>query len=367
MHLHFCIAPKAHPDENPAVNRLEKLGVRFPYFVAPMVGISHVAFRELVRFYTPPSLQPLLFTEMISSRRLPQENVGEVDSLRTSPGEDGLIPQLLCNEESFIEQSMYKLRALYPWGIDINMGCPASQTLKHNWGVQLMHNKDKAADVVRFAKKYCDRPISVKLRAALGREFDEKYLLEFTAALEDAGADWLTIHCRTQAQGHRGYAHWTEVENVAKTRSIPIVANGDIHTWEQAISVRNNHGVDGVMIARAAMARPWILWQIAHKLGHTEKPTHATRDLPPFEPEDEAQEYFASLLRLTCLLEEHYGDHAETTRKIHLHLTLSSRWLFFGHDFLVKAKRAKTLTELRDFLNTYRDGTQQKMLSTARI
>jgi tRNA-dihydrouridine synthase B len=349
------------------VNRLEKLGVHFPYFVAPMVGISHVAFRELVRFYTPPSLQPLLFTEMISSRRLPQEHVGEVDSLRTSPGEDNLIPQLLCNEESFIEQSMHKLRMLYPWGIDINMGCPATQTLKHNWGVQLMHDKSKAADVVRFAKKYCDLPISVKLRAALGREFDEAYLLEFTEALEDAGADWLTIHCRTQSQGHRGYAHWTEVEKVAQARKIPIVANGDIHTWQDALSVRANHGVDGVMIARAATARPWILWQIAHGLGLPDKPANATRDLPPLTPEDEAQEYFASILRLSCLLEEYYGNSAETLRKIHLHLTISSRWLFFGHDFLVRAKRCPTLSDLRDFVNTYRDGTTQKMLASARI
>lgn len=346
--------------------RFEKLGVRFPFFIAPMVGISHVAFRELIRFYTPPSLFPLLFTEMISSRRLPTEQVGEVDHLRTSVGEDGLIPQLLCNEEEFIAQSMEKLRRLYPWGVDINMGCPVTQTLKHNWGVQLMHNKERAADVVRMAKKYSDWPVSVKLRAALGREFNENYLLEFTAALENAGADWLTVHCRTQDQGHHGYARWDMVERVAQERKIPIVANGDIQTWEDALMVKEKHRVDGVMIARAATARPWILWQIAHKLGFRDKPPGASSEEPPLTPEDEGREYFASILRFSCLLEEHFGDNALTLRKLHFHLGLGSRWLFFGHGFLVQARRCPTLFEFREYVNKYREESPQKLITHAR-
>ncbi|MBY0369143.1 tRNA-dihydrouridine synthase family protein, partial [bacterium] len=221
------------------MDRFKHLGVEFPYFVAPMVGISHVAFRELVRFYTPKNLQPLVFTEMISGKRLPHEQLQEAEHLRTSVGEDGLIPQLLCNEEDHIARSIRKLQPLSPWGIDINMGCPVTQTLKHNWGVQLMHNKDRAAHVVSLAKKYTHRPVSVKLRASLGRQFDADYLLSFTEALENAGADWLTIHCRTQEQGHHGYANWNMVEAVARARKIPTVANGDIHTWEDALHVKN--------------------------------------------------------------------------------------------------------------------------------
>jgi tRNA-dihydrouridine synthase len=348
------------------VDRFEKLGVRFPYFVAPMVGLSHVAFRELVRHYTPPSLEPLLFTEMISSRRLPSQHLDEVHSLRTSTGETGLVPQLLCNEEEFIARSMEKLWALHPWGVDINMGCPASQTLKHNWGVQLMHDKGKAAQVVRIARKYAHRPVSVKLRAALGREFDEDYLTDFTAALEDAGADWLTIHCRTQDQKHNGYAHWDVVRKVAEMRSIPIVANGDIHTWEDALMVKRDFGVDGVMIARAATARPWILWQIAYQSGHRERPRGALAERPPLTREEEGKEYFSAVLRLSCLLVDYFGDTEEALRKMFFYLTHSSRWLFFGHTFLTEAKRARNLDELQDFLNRYRDQSTQPMVSHAR-
>ncbi len=348
------------------MTRFERLGVEFPFFVAPMVGVSHVAFRELVRFYTPEGLNPLIFTEMISSRRLPTEQIGEVDHLRTSVGENGLIPQLLCNEEEFIALSIAKLRWIYPWGIDINMGCPVTQTLKHNWGVQLMHNKERAAEVVSMAKKYTDRPVSVKLRAALGRDFDEDYLLKFTDALENAGADWLTVHCRTQEQGHHGYARWDMVERVAKHRTIPIVANGDIQTWEDALKVKAQHKVDGVMLARAATARPWILWQIAYQLGYTKPPTGAASSKPPLTAEEEGQEYVSSLLRFSCLLEEYFGEGPQTLRKLFFHLSLSSRWLFFGHGFLTHARKCKSLFEFREWLNTYQNAHSHQMCSHAR-
>lgn len=342
-----------------APDRFQALGLHFPYFVAPMVGISHVAFRELVRHYTPKALEPRLFTEMISSKRLPHEQIE--DTLRTSVGEDGLIPQLLCNEEDHIQKSLRKLVPVSPWGVDINMGCPVTQTLKHNWGVQLMHDKDRAARVVGFAKKHCTRPVSVKLRAALGRTFDEKYLLDFTRALENAGADWLTIHCRTQEQGHHGYARWDMVEEVARERRIPIVANGDVHTWEDALRLRQTHHVDGVMIARAATARPWILWQIGYHLGIAGIPK------PPLTPEEEGAEYFASLLRLSCLLEEYYGETPEAVKRMVFYLAISHRWLLFGHDFMTRVRRLPTLWQMRDFINDYRDRSPQPLVTHARV
>ena len=98
-----------------------------------MVGLTHVAFRQLIRSYVPSGLEVLLFTEMLSSRRLPSERLDDVESLKCAPNETNLIPQLLGNEEKFIEPSIKRLMAKSPWGIDINMGCPTSHTLKHNW------------------------------------------------------------------------------------------------------------------------------------------------------------------------------------------------------------------------------------------
>ena len=112
---------------------LKKFGVNFPFMIAPMVGLSHVAFRELIRTYTPPSLRPLLFTEMLSTRRIPNEQLRRVDMFLCAAGEKDFVPQLLGNEEKFIAPSIQKLLPYGPFGFDINMGCPQ----KKNAGAQL--------------------------------------------------------------------------------------------------------------------------------------------------------------------------------------------------------------------------------------
>src|SRR6185436_11566160 len=129
--------------------------VGFPILVAPMVGISHVAFRALVRSYLPAGCSTLLFTEMLSSRRLPSERVGSTPlTYVMEEGEADLVPQLLANEERFISESVRKLEAITPAGIDINMGCPVKQALSHNWGVALMGDIGYASGVVSMARRH---------------------------------------------------------------------------------------------------------------------------------------------------------------------------------------------------------------------
>ncbi|PYQ09195.1 MAG: hypothetical protein DMH00_13460, partial [Acidobacteria bacterium] len=145
--------------------------VDFPILVAPMVGISHVAFRALVRTYLPADCSTLLFTEMLSSRRLPAERVGSTPlTYVLEGGESNLIPQLLANEERFIAASVRKLEVMAPAGIDINMGCPVKQALSHNWGVALMGDIRYAADVVAVTRCHVRQPLSVKMRSGLREE-----------------------------------------------------------------------------------------------------------------------------------------------------------------------------------------------------
>lgn len=347
-------------------SRLKRLGISFPFMVAPMVGISHVAFRDLIRSYLPDSLDPLLFTEMLSTLRLPYEDLYDLPGPLTSLGESGFVPQLLGNEESFISDSIQRLLPFHPWGFDINMGCPASHQLQHNWGVRLLGDIDYAAQVVSVTKKHSPRPVSVKLRAATGNQINLPYLLEFTQRMEESGADWMTLHCRTQNQGHHGYAHWDLVAEVAKSRSIPVIANGDIHTWEDALNLLQTYPVDGAMIARAATARPWILWQIAQKLGHFEKPSQRWESSPPWTPEEEGREYFRAVLRFTCLLENYFGETPFALKKLQFFIAQGSRWLLFGHPFFHAVKRCQSLKETRDFVNDYAEKNPQPMGKRAR-
>ena len=289
-------------------SRFNKLNVPFPFFIAPMVGLSHVAFRELIKSYTPQNLNVIRFTEMLSTRRIPNEKLESTHELRTAQDESFFIPQLLGNEEKYIAPSIEKLSQKNPFGFDINMGCPVSHTLKHNWGVRLMGNIEYAADIVKITKKYSPVPVSVKLRGGADKEEDENYLLSFTSALEQNGADFLTIHARTRAQKHKGDANWGLVSRVRDKLSIPVIANGNIQTASDAIGVIKNFGCDGAMIARAACARPWILWQIAEDLNNFTTPVGFENRKAPRTPEEESVEYIEACLRFLSILKFYFKE-----------------------------------------------------------
>lgn len=343
------------------LTRTKNLGLDFPFMIAPMVGLSHVAFRELVRSYTPAGVNALRFTEMLSTRKLPSERLESTNELKTAQDETFFVPQLLGNEEKFIGPSVTKLMKVKPWGFDINMGCPQSHVLKHNWGVRLMGNADYAADVVRMVKRHTDRPVSVKLRGGADKDVDTDYLLGFTDALEKAGVDWLTIHPRPRAAKHEGTANWDAVRRVAQARSIPVIANGDIQTADDAIAIVTEYGCDGAMIARAATARPWILWQIADKLGIEAKPEGRENDSVPTTPEEEAAEYYRAFIKYIDLILHYFGEGDFGLQKARFYAATGSKWFLFGHSFWRVTTKAKSLAEMRVAIAEYAEKNSPKM------
>jgi tRNA-dihydrouridine synthase len=149
-------------------------------------------------------------------------------------------------------------------------------------------------------------------------------------------------------------------------RKIPVVANGDIHTWQDAVNLINEYKVDGAMIARAATARPWILWQIAQKWGVLTKPQARWETSPPWTPDEEGKEYFRAVLRFSCLLEDYFGDTPFALKKLVFFVAQGSRWLLFGHAFFHAVKRCENLKEVRDFVNDYAEKNPQPMGQRAR-
>lgn len=335
--------------------RLARLGVEFPFLVAPMVGLTNVAFRQLIRSYTPVGLRPLTFTEMLSTRRLPEEKLSTTNELKTAEGESFFIPQLLGNEERYISASVFKLESVNPWGFDINMGCPVSHTLKHNWGVRLMGDRDYAAKVVEWTKKNTIKPVSVKLRGGNGDTESLEHLLDFTSSLESAGADWLTVHPRPRAQKHKGNANWELVREVARARKIPVVANGDIQTAEDAIRLIREFNADGAMVARAATARPWIMWQIAQRLGYFLPPEDRTSEECPWTPEAEGREYVKACLKLLELMNLYFPQEEYVLEKFRFFAATGARWYQFGHSFWKMTTKAKTCAELKDSIQEFGD------------
>jgi len=147
-----------------------------------------------------------------------------------------------------------------PDGIDINMGCPVPKiTGKICAGASFLRNHEKAIEIVKELKsENLGVPISVKTRLGWS---GEKEILEFAPKLEQAGADTITIHGRTKAQGYSGKANWEIIGEVKKRISIPVIANGDIVSGEDIKNCLEITGAAGVMIGRGALGNPWIFNQ----------------------------------------------------------------------------------------------------------
>lgn len=346
---------------------LDQLGMPFPYTVGPMVGLSHLAFRELIRSYCPANIKVPLFSEMLSSLRLPSERPDLAEELFTSDKDyKSWIPQVLGNDEWYLERSIRKLEQLHPWGIDINMGCPVKRTLRHNWGVKLMGDPQYAFDVVQTVRRHYSGPLSVKMRCGI-KKADPQFIVNFTDALEEAGADWISIHARLQSEKHRGAAHWDLLSHVKEKRRIPVVANGDIQTANDAIKLVTDMGLDGAMIGRAATARPWIFWQIADQLGlDWEAPVGMEGQKPPMGPEEEGLAYIEASLRFIGLLKKHFTNETKTLRKFRFYIAHSHRWLMFGHSFYSRTMKCKSLPEIEDMIQDFKDRTRSFPMS-ARI
>ena len=358
-----CLSPSAF--EGSRLTQVAFRGGRrvdFPILVAPMVGISHVAFRARERQYLPAGCCTLLFTEMLSSRRLPSERIGSTPLTYVMPeGETDLVPQLLANEDRFIAQSVRKLEAIAPAGIDINMGCPVKQALSHNWGVALMGDIGYAAEVVRTARRHVSEPLSVKMRSGLTENIP--YLLAFVKEMEESGADWVTLHPRIQPQGRRGRASWEAISKARDAVRIPVVGNGDIQTAEDILAMREATGCDGVMVARAATARPWIFWQVGEALGWP-PPAGREGERAPATPEEEGREYGRALLFFLDRLEERFTTE-EALKRLRFFVAWGHRWLPFGHHLWALTTKAHDLPTARSFICRFFESPHMMVPRTA--
>ncbi len=330
--------------------------VNFPVCLAPMVGLSHLALRLLVRDYLPQGARTIWPTEMLNSRRLPHENLEKTPETLRAPFETHLVPQILGNEEKAIAQSVEKLTEWGASGIDINMGCPVQKALKHNYGVALMGDPAYAAEVVRMTVRHSTLPVSVKLRAApptqceaSGKE--RSFLRDFVRGLEDAGAAWVTLHPRTAAQKRRGSADWSQIGEIREQTSCAVIGNGDIQTADDVLRMLRETNCDAVMVGRALTARPWLVWQVGEKLGWPAPPNLAHR-LAPQTPLEEGTEYGRALKRVAAISKEIFTQELGL-RKFRFFVRTSMPWLQYGQALYGASTKAKSWSELEDALEVF--------------
>lgn len=234
------------------------LVVQPPLALAPMVGLSHSALRTLVMELGGVGL---LYTEMLSPKRLPQENEKISPFLIRSQQEFPLFYQLALHEESLIEKAVEKVHALGAQGIDLNLGCPAPQLRRQGAGCALSRNHIAVRKILATLRRRTRLPISVKIR--LGEQLDEVAYLDLCRTIEAEGADCLTVHARLNGEKFCRKPRWEWIARTKENIHIPVLANGGIFTVEDARKCLQVTGADGLMLGRGGVARPWIFGQIA--------------------------------------------------------------------------------------------------------
>jgi len=227
-----------------------------------MEDITDPSFRSLCRL----NGADLVYTEFISSDGLIREGASSVRKLTIYEPERPIGIQLYGHIIGAMIEAALIAEQSKPEIIDINFGCPVKKIANRGAGAGMLRNIPLMISMTEAIVKAVSLPVTVKTR--LGWDENSKNIVEVAEKLQDTGIKAITIHGRTRSQLYKGEADWTligEVRNNPRMR-IPVIGNGDIDGPEKAKDMFNRYGVDGIMIGRASVGRPWIFRHIKHYL-----------------------------------------------------------------------------------------------------
>lgn len=226
-----------------------------PYILAPMAGVSEMAFR-VIAFELGAGLAT---TELISAKGIFHRNQRTEQYLRYDAKiEKPYSLQLFGGDEESMAHAAVKAAEIGAQIIDINMGCPVKKVTKTGAGSSLLCDPKRAASLVKAMRNAVGDavPITVKIRS--GWDADSINCLDMGLAMQDAGCAAIALHARTRAQGYSGKADWNLIKQLKQSLQIPVIGNGDVVTREDAIAMQTQTGCDAVMIGRGALGNPWV-------------------------------------------------------------------------------------------------------------
>ncbi len=241
-----------------------------PLFLAPMEDVTDPSFRFICKQFGAD----VVYTEFVASEGLIRDCKKSYKKLQLFDYERPAAIQLYGHQVDSMVEAAKMAEEANPDFIDLNFGCPVKKIANRGAGAGMLRNVPLMLEMTKEIVKAVKTPVTVKTR--LGWDDDSKIIVDLAEQLQDTGIHMLAIHGRTRQQMYKGEADWTLIGDVKNNprMKIPIIGNGDIKDGESAKLAFDKYGVDGIMIGRATVGRPWIFKEIKDYLqkGEVMKP-----------------------------------------------------------------------------------------------
>ena len=314
-----------------------------PVFLAPMAGVTDTAYRIIAHDMGCP----LCYAEMVSSQGIHFKNERTLSMLASEPAERPLAMQIFAASPEMATEAAAYVEELGTADIlDFNMGCPAPKIVKNGEGSALMRDSERATAILTAIRKAVKMPFTVKMR--IGWDESSINVVDLAKRAEAAGVDAITVHGRTREQFYRGHADWEKIGEVRRAVSIPVIANGDVRTYDDLDRIREVTGCEAVMVGRAAQGNPWIFRQLTHYLRTGER-------LPGPTMRERAE----VIVRHLDLLLKYKGDYVGP-REMRKHATWYTRGIVHGAILRDLFNKATTREDFLAILEEYFDYHEPK-------
>jgi len=295
--------------------------------LAPLAGYTDLPFRKVVKKYSAD----WTISEMINAHALKYKNEKTLKMIQKNQNEIPYSVQIAANNAEVAKAAVEVLNEYdFIDGIDLNVGCPVKKAIKSGYGGNLLNEPKNLASIVNtIAKTHNKKFFSVKMRIG----FDQINGVEIAKLIEDNGAEILTVHGRTVKQMYSGDTNYEEIKNIKSKLKIPVLANGDINSYQKAKSVIEYTNCDGVMIGRGAIGNPWIFTEIKQQ-----------RKITNQEKKEVIIEHFKAMI-------EWYGEYGVILFRKHLHTY--SKGYQGANEFRTKINSITNIDEMSQLIQEF--------------